>query len=166
MAIREKLGESKIGGLLVGVVLLVIAGVALTIELWPTTQHVNLATNYYSDDDGKTYYSDSLFKFSPYAHEGKTAYRAFVYQSDHGKFVGFLLRYKPYARKRLEDAYNKAQASGADPQKAVLLTIANNDIRYGGAEVRFPADTKWRTMGMSFPIVKAPDGSTCYEVDP
>ena len=162
--IREKLAESKVGGIVVAIVLCLIAGALLTIELWPSQQRVDLSVNFYSDDDGKTYYTDSVYNFPPYEHNGKTAYRAFVYQSDHGKFVGFLLRYRPDARKKLQDTYNKAKASGASNiQQQVLQAMA--DVRFN-TETKLPGQNNWVPMGNAFPRFKSPDGSLPYLVNP
>ena len=166
MAIREKLQTSKIGGMLVGVILCVLGAAAVAYQLWPTNPRAKVTTIFFSDDDGKTYYADSVFNFPPYSHNGKEANRAFVYQCDHGKFVGFLLRYKLDARKQLQATYNKAQSSGVDPTQSVLGLMSTNPIRYGGVEVKLPGETKWGPMPGVFPHINSPDGTTCYPVDP
>ena len=51
-----------------------------------------------SDDDGKTFYPDSVFNFPPYDHNGKPANRAFVYQCDRGKFVGFAFAFMGFVQ--------------------------------------------------------------------
>ena len=49
---------------------------------------------YYSIDDGATTFVDDFFKAYPFDHDGKPAYRAYVFQTTDGKrFVGYLERY-------------------------------------------------------------------------
>src|SRR5439155_23406719 len=47
----------------------------------------------FSDDDGKTYFADDVYKAYPFDHNGKQAYRAYVYRAGSGTpFVGYLGR--------------------------------------------------------------------------
>jgi hypothetical protein len=59
---------------------------------------------FFSDDDGKTFFVDDRAKLPPFDHNGKPAYRARVYTCDGGKtkFVGWLERYTPEAKKIVE----------------------------------------------------------------
>jgi hypothetical protein len=52
--------------------------------------------NFYSTDDGASYYTDDVSKLAPYTKDGKQALRAYVFKCADGKmFVGFLERYTP-----------------------------------------------------------------------
>jgi hypothetical protein len=166
MQISERIDSSNIGGILVGVILCLLGAVTLGYELWPSGHRVKVTTAFYSDDDGTTFYTDSVFNFPPYDHNGKEANRAFVYRCDHGNFVGFLLRYKPDARKRLQDSYNNAQSTGVNPIQQVLGLMSTDPIRYGGVEIKLPGETKWGPMPGIFPHINSPDGTTCYPVNP
>src|SRR4051812_7950909 len=63
-----------------------------------------VSRGYYSDDDGKTYFDDDVDKIYPFDHNGKPAYRAFVYQCGSDKpFVHYLGRYSDKAKARMAE---------------------------------------------------------------
>src|SRR5689334_3571232 len=72
MGIREKLSENKNLGLAAGIGLVVIAALIVARTFWPTRQ-ADLNQAFYSDDDGKTWFTDSTFRVAPFDHNGKTA---------------------------------------------------------------------------------------------
>ncbi len=50
-----------------------------------------ITRGYFSDDDGKTYFADDVYKPVPFDHNGKQAFRAYVFRCGSGKpFVGYL----------------------------------------------------------------------------
>ena len=50
--------------------------------------------NFFSDDDGQTYYVDDITNIPPYDHNGKKAYIAKVFMTrDQKKFIGYLLSF-------------------------------------------------------------------------
>jgi len=61
---------------------------------------------YCTSDDGQTTFVGSMTNVPPFQHEGKTACRAWVFSCDGGKtrFVGYLERFTPDAKKRIESA--------------------------------------------------------------
>ncbi len=88
----------------------------------------NLA--WYSIDDGKTWFSEDANKVAPFVHEGKKAYRVYVYKCPDGKeFVSHLERYTPEAKAALE----KAQQDGPNADPSVLETVMMN-----GLEAKLP----------------------------
>jgi hypothetical protein len=52
---------------------------------------------WYTEDDGQTWFRADLNKLTPFDHNGKQAYRCFVWTCDGGKtqFVSHVQRYKP-----------------------------------------------------------------------
>lgn len=93
---------------------------------------------YYSDDDGQTYFVDSIDKIPPFYHGGKEADRAFVFSGGDGKFVGYLQRFKPFAVKLL----NEASAKSKDSFEALLN---NHDFTIGASEMKLPGPkNKWQ----------------------
>ncbi|MDB5326622.1 MAG: hypothetical protein JWM57_2191 [Phycisphaerales bacterium] len=95
---------------------------------------------FYTDDDGKTTFVDSVDRYPPFDHGGKIAVRAAVFTSDGGKtqFVGYLERYTPAAIQKL-------QAADADRQagKPVKPNVGGPEILLDGTEVKKPGETKW-----------------------
>jgi hypothetical protein len=54
---------------------------------------------FYSDDDGATFFVDDVAELTPFEHEGKSAVRAYVYRCPGAApFVGYLQRQTAYGR--------------------------------------------------------------------
>jgi hypothetical protein len=104
MSVREKLNDGRTG-IIVGVALIVIAGLAIYFYMHSGTPSVNAKYLYFTDDDGASYYKDSVYNFPPYDHNGKTAYMAQILSDNGHYFVGYLIRYTPAALKQLKDKY-------------------------------------------------------------
>lgn len=170
MGIREKINDSRLGTI-VGIGLLVAAAVILTLYFWPGGPHINYRQSYYSDDDGKTYFEDSIYKFAPWDHNGKTADIAVVYEDAHNnKFVGYLKRYTPDALKQLQNVYTDTSAKGspAQVQEAVLTLMQSPLIAMSGTEVKLPgSSSSWVPHGrMMYPPIKMPDGGDAATIVP
>ena len=56
--------------------------------------------SWYTIDDGRTWFVDSANKVVPFEHQGKPAYRCFVWRCGATKFVSHLERLNPAARGR------------------------------------------------------------------
>jgi hypothetical protein len=71
---------------------------------------------WYTVDDGKTYFADSADKVPPYDYQGKTAVLCHVFTCDKGKtkFVGYLQRFTPRAKKLRENMIAKHTTAGMD----------------------------------------------------
>ena len=100
MGIRETLNEKPVIGIGIAVGVIVIAGAVL---IWqfagksgpsPLTAPVSADQAYYTDDDGKTFFTEDSKKVTPFKHAGKDAYRAHVYKCSKGEpFVGYIERH-------------------------------------------------------------------------
>jgi hypothetical protein len=160
MSVREVLQTNKAVGFGTAAVLLLVAVAIASYTLWPHNTRGTATGAFYSTDDGKTYFTDTIFHFPPYDQDGKTVYRAIVYTSNSGKFVGALLRFKPDAKKTLEDSYSKTQ-SGEQPMYVFKQQL--NQIMRFGVEYKLPGTDRWYSM---LPDVKAPNGGDCFMVPP
>lgn len=83
---------------------------------------------YFSDDEGKSYFADDMDKTFPFDHDGKQAYRAYVYRCDEsGKpFVGLV--------GRQVQPKNPSSKNKSDPRSAPI-------------EVKKPGESKWVPFG-------------------
>jgi hypothetical protein len=111
MSIREKLREKP--------AVSIAFAIGATAVAWffvgrgPIVGPQRASTNaYYTTDDGKTVFLDDLSRVPPFDHEGKPAYRVWMFTCDGGKtkFPGYLERYSPEAKKRLDAAVASASA--------------------------------------------------------
>ncbi len=131
MGIRETMNKKP--GLTSGIVIaIIVLALALVVyELSPKGAAPLRTGVYYSDDDGKTFYIDSMSNLPPYDHDGKQAVLAHVYHcGSNPPFVGFLQKYTDDMRERL-----------AHP-------IAGDDVDPNtGTQVKRPGDTDWVMMG-------------------
>jgi len=166
MSVREKLNSSKAFGFGLAGLLILVASVQAARYFYSGGRHVNPTGAFYTDDDGQTYFSDTLFRFAPWDHDGKTANLAFVYSSDKGNFVAYQERYIAAAQKVLRDAYAKVQ-SGEQSISEVAKLLSSDQIGVGGMEIKMRGSDKWMPRSrMLQPHVRAPDGGDCIIVMP
>jgi hypothetical protein len=157
MTLREKLNDKKVGAG-VAVALLLLACIILTYYfLSHSSEHANVSTRYYSDDDGQTYFKDTLFKFPPFDHDGKTAVQAVLGESNGHDFVAYLMRYTPEAQKQLQQKYYDAEKNGLSPQKNVLDLVTQLS---GEIQVKLPGSGhSWLPVSQVGTLdVKSPSG--------
>jgi hypothetical protein len=109
--IREKLSSNPAlsGGIAVGAI--VIALLAIFYDLRgghssrpPANAGAGADKNFYSADNGETYFEDDAGKIPPFDYNGQPAYRAAVFQCGHKKFVGYLIRYDPDTKAKIQQA--------------------------------------------------------------
>ncbi len=93
----------------------------------------------YTDDDGRTVFSDDLYRVSPFDHGGKIAVSAMVFRYDGGKkeLVGYLRRFNPQWKKLLDDKIAAAARQGLGP--STLSEFHNSDLG-DGVEVKLPGE--------------------------
>ena len=161
-SVREKLNDSKLGPIVAAGFVVVAIGV-LVYLLWPA-HRADATSLYYSDDDGKTFFKDSVYNFPPFDHNGKTADEAMVLIDRGSNFVGYLIRYTPAAQKKLADLYNddvnNRHLSNKEIQHDILMMMHNPDISLRGQEIKLPGpDNKWIPRSQfSTVTVKTPSG--------
>jgi hypothetical protein len=166
MSVREKLGEKRVG-VGVAVALILLAGAVFAYNFWPSGPRANPYKAYFTDDDGKTYYRDSIYHFPPYQHDGKTAVWAMVFEDDAGHdFVGYCARFTPDTQKMLQQKYDEAVRNNSP--RDVLDLMGRPEIALGGMEVKMVGvGNPWVPRSrMQNPPVKAPDGSYGLPVPP
>jgi phosphatidylserine/phosphatidylglycerophosphate/cardiolipin synthase-like enzyme len=105
---------------------------------WPEHRFAG-KTTFYSDDDGQTWFIDSVYKTTPFDHDGKQAVRAVIYSYDHGskRFCAYLMRHNASDKKRLDDALAEAAREGKPASSITLfgnLKILNNmEVKQDGS---------------------------------
>lgn len=142
MAIRETIGKYPLQTKIATAVVIIIA---LGVSIWHTERSgpANASKAYYTTDDGATTFSDDFFKAYPFDHDGKPAYRAYMFQRSSGKqFVGYLERYTP-------DGVLELQALLAKGGDRELLRSQIQSIRARAAEVKSAGDptAQWYPTG-------------------
>lgn len=135
MGIRETINKrQRTTTVIVIVVLAAVIGLAVWNQTGPAGKRV--AKAYYSDEAGANVFTDEVDRVYPFDHNGKPAYRAYVYTGNDGKqFVSYVARYNDAAKAKLEALMPKKD----DPAVAGDLAQA----RSSGIEVKKPGDAKW-----------------------
>jgi hypothetical protein len=162
MGIRETINQRQrtTTGIVIAVVVVAIGAV-----VWSQRSPATRAEKaFYSDESGAGVFSDSIDRVYPFDHNGKLAYRAYVYQGSDGKqFVSYIARYNDVARAKLE--------SLAPRQGDASVTGELAQARSTGIEVKKPGGDKWVPLHgpqgdaiASHPTL--PDGSTARLVMP
>jgi hypothetical protein len=136
VGIRETLNQNP--GITTGATAGIII-IALGFIIWQTTggegSYSGPTKRYYVDDDGKSEpFLDSVDKIAPFDHNGKQAVLAHVFTCDGGKtkFIGYVERYTPDAKAKLEKA--RTNPKEAPPPE---------DMAINGIEIKRPKDTAW-----------------------
>ncbi|MGH7215542.1 MAG: hypothetical protein ACREIT_12320 [Tepidisphaeraceae bacterium] len=116
--------------------------------------------SYYSIDDGKTWFEDDINLIPPFDKDGQKAYRAQVFTCDGGKtkFVAYLERYTPEAKKQLEDL----RAGNQPPEPGINDMVMMNGLEYkkpGDPEKEWTRQTDFQKMSQIMEP-KCPDGTT------
>lgn len=148
MGIREVINARSSIAVPVGIAFVVIAIVANFIIFRHSFSSHDVmpgsvpARDYYSDDDGATWYLDRTSNVPPYDHNGKTAVRAYLVRCKDGKvFVNYLKQFTPAGIERI----NVSISAGVDP----YVAQAEADAIY--AEYKKPGDAEWVPIPTSLP---------------
>jgi hypothetical protein len=168
MEIRRAIQGKPVIGVGIALVCLLLAGLILAKQFWPVKK-ANLLQAFYSDDDGQTWFRDSVFLVPPFDHNGKEAVIAEIYNYDNGgkEFCAYLAKYTPAAKARLEQALADAQKNG-QPPSSVALYQDPSFIGQGTLVKKPGTGNSW--VPMSDPrsndvrAVHAPDGTVVDQV--
>jgi hypothetical protein len=155
MNVRETIGESpRFGyGVAGGLFLVGIIFVYLDVRSHPAVGALP-SQFYFTVDDGKTWFADAATNVPPYEKDGQQAVRAHVYRCHDGtKFVAYLERFTPDAKRELENPTNGATGD------------AVRGAYVGGREVKRPGDKAWipttsLQAAAQVMLVKCPDGTS------
>jgi hypothetical protein len=137
---------------------LIFLAAAATVWYTHPIQHSLAGTReFFSDDDGTTWFEDDGTKVAPFDHNGKQAVLAKVFECKTGKpFVGYLMKFSDEARTDIIEAQTTHRAAGG--------VVSSTGPSIISLLVKKPHDAKW--IADSDPKAKVvktitcPDGST------
>lgn len=165
MGLRESLNKNPAvaTGLAIGIVV-----VAVALMIWSMAGGSGAggggagaeAKQYYTTDDGKTWFADDYSKLAPFDKDGKQAVVAHVYRDLDNKqeFVAFMSRLTPEGKKIAEERARKAAAGDFGAIEGAVVPM----------EYKRPGEAAWvkgndpRAMAI-MNEVKSPKGSTNVE---
>lgn len=140
MGIRENIDKYPRTVTAIAVIAVALAVTVVVYSLSPPGAEP-LAKAYYTDDDGKTWFVDTVDHVSPFDHDGKTAVKINLYVCEGSKQIigSFLERYKPDAKKKLEAEFAAAKTAN----KPLMSIPMTPDISISGTEVKTPLGGQW-----------------------
>ena len=170
--LREIINEKK--ALAFGVAILMIVGAGFYLAYMQRPQVRPKGDQaFYTVDDGRTWFMDSIYKTPPFDHDGKVAVRAMVYSYDngHATFCPAVERYTPDTKTTLDNAVAQANRDGK-PLSSIAL-FSSPEVILDGMEVKLSgAGHDWvprsdkDEAAKILNSVKAPDGSVVDFVIP
>lgn len=107
--------------------------------------------NYFTVDDGQTWFADSANKLPPFDHDGSKAVRCYVFKGSNGKFAGLLEKYS-------DDTLNRLSHEAKPPSVIPIL-------------VKKPGEKEWKNIGpdeeaIILMHITSPDGSNADRIMP
>jgi len=141
MGIRQWLNEHPTSATWIfgAAVALALLGVVWQIAATRKTYPSRSPDSYFTADDGKTFFVASSDNIPPWDYKGRTAVRAFVFQCDGKKFVGYVERYT------------------SDARNAILAGKRSPQVERFGRELKKPGDRDWVKSGDIAVEAKATD---------
>jgi hypothetical protein len=138
MGVREKLSANPQAAMVIAATILVV-GLGIIYFQWPAADSGRAAPRkmFLTVDDGKTFFVAAAEPLPPFQHEGKTAYRAYVFTCDGGKttWVGYVERYSEQAKALMKEMRNDQAKRGGPPSVPPGLLE--------GIEVSRPGENQW-----------------------
>jgi hypothetical protein len=92
--------------------------------------------DWYTVDDGQTWFKDSNRRVPPFEHDGKEAVFAKVYECHGQKFVAYMKRFKPDGKRRMEEAH--AAEDAGQPLDQTKLAGVEFQLEY-----KRPGEKEW-----------------------
>ena len=138
MGVREKLAANPRAAMGIAAAIVVI-GLAVIIFPWQAgdSGRAEPRKMFLTVDDGKTFFVAAAEPLPPFQHEGKTAYRAYVFTCDGGKttWVGYVERYSEQAKALMKEMRKNQAERGGRPNVSTALLE--------GIEVSRPGENQW-----------------------
>ena len=153
MAIRETIARHSTASTIVVICVVVACIVVVGMELKGDNGQPP-AENFFTIDDGQTWFPDSATKLPPFDHNGSKAVRCYIFKGKNGKFAGLLEKYS-------DDTLN--QLAHRDPKVPIYDSPPTM--------VKKPGEKEWKSMGgderaMILMHISGPDGSDVERVMP
>jgi hypothetical protein len=147
MGIREWMNDhrSATTAIVAGIVLLAVGAIVAQVLANRKAYPPSSPDSYFTVDNGKTFFAASSDNIPPFDYKGQQAVHAYVFQCDGKKFVGYMERYTPEAR------------------KSILAGKRTPQIERFGRELKKPGVGEWVKSGdlvveSKISDVRSPDG--------
>jgi hypothetical protein len=163
MAIRDILNKNPAIMGVAGVTILLAGLIALAMQIWGGSPR---GQEFYTDDDGKTFFADSAGRIVPYQHNGKEVVIAEVFKTEkHAPYVAYMRRYTAAALQQIAQAH-------PDQKPGELQPIAPPGALPPRMEYKKPGDPQWHDIDGNYKAMAAylplnsDDGTPMEQVSP
>lgn len=135
MGVREVMNEKR--GLSAAIIVVIVAA-AIGLGFYRSSadhpaDRLEGKGGFFSDDDGVTWFEADDQKIPPWDHNGKQAVRAYVFTCDGGKtkYVLFLERYKPEAKRMMEQSRTAKSGTSANLSAMAISSLVEVKLPKG-----------------------------------
>jgi hypothetical protein len=113
---------------------------------------------YFTIDEGKTVFTDTVDHIPPFDHSGEQAYKVWMFSCDGGttKFPGFLERYTPQAKAKMESAL--ADFNSGKSRVPPVPSPGDTEVKKPGPGNPWVSRTNYQEA-QKITNVQCPDGS-------
>jgi hypothetical protein len=161
MGIRETLNENP---KLVTRATVFIIAVAVIFAFWhvlPAGRQGNIPHEFFSDDDGATWFIDSSARLAPFDHDGRQAVLAKVFRCRSGtEFVGYLEKFT-------DDAKKQIVADRTTGHMKPGIAAMEQGISAGDILIKKPHGGKWVSsrspQAIEVETIECPDGGSDFQ---
>ena len=165
MGIRESVNENPAitTGVTAGIILLALIFIVYQLFSGGGATGQTITQEYFTTDNGATYFEDDLGKLTPFQKDGKEAVSAKVFRCGGEPFVGYLEKLDP---KTLAALAKTPKTDQNNPESAMQMEM----MKQQGRLVKKPADAKWVQAnspdGMKSQAVQCPSGGKPEDLEP
>ena len=166
MGIRETVNENPAitTGVTAGIILLALIFIVYQLFSSNSPSGATITEQYYTVDDGATYFEDELGKVTPFQKDGKEAVTAYVFRCGGEPFVGYLERYDAKTVAALAKLPPSDQMT--NPETAMQAEM----VKQQGREVKKPGPGKFVSAntpaGQQAMAVQCPSGGDMKDLEP
>ncbi len=168
MGIRETLNENPRAATGVAVGLIAVTLIWVVWLLWPARPIVQGdLKQFYTDDDGASYFPDTYGKVAPFKHDGRDAVLAFVFRAGKGKpFVGYMEKYTDVGRQKKEEILADTAHKQRLRTELYPLEASEKLVKKPGASNKWVNPATDPTGAAQVRTITSADGSTVTPVLP
>jgi hypothetical protein len=157
--IREMMSRHALATTVVAAVVVLLAAgwIAFQMPEPPPTRPPNPTQDFYTTDDGKTWFRGPPGQPAPFDHDGKPAVKAYVYRCGGTEFVVYLEEFTPDAMRVIEDMEQRVADLATRPtapgepgpaaQAGMIRSRTMYQVSMFGREVKRPGDATWTSVG-------------------
>jgi hypothetical protein len=170
MGLREILQKRKnlSVGLAFGLIVLGVGTICWQLASANRDTRFDIPNEFFTVDDGQTFFSAKATNVAPFDYKGKTAVKAAVYECGGKRFVAYVERYKPEARTVMAAMATAAATAAPDAKSGgnsrggpAPNPGAVREASMNGREIKRPGDKDWIPSTNRQKVAEIQNNVTC-----